>query len=237
MSRFNLNNTIESHRIAVISDTHGLLRPEVLNTIETCEAVFHAGDIGKPDILIRLKECCQTYAVYGNVDKTDIEEVSTELETSLYGFHIYMVHDKKNIRQDLSNIDIVIYGHSHKYDVGSEDGITYLNPGSCGPRRFRLPVTMMILTLFPSEHRIETEKIDCVSVSANNNETLYFADNNIDRLIRKIVKQIEAGVRVEDIAAQNRIDIKLAEQICRIYVTHPGVDVEGIMTRLEISGL
>lgn len=162
----------EIHRIAVISDTHGLLRPEVIEQLKTCERIFHGGDIGKPEIINQLKAICETYVVRGNVDKSLLLEIGNEIEVELFGFRIYMVHNKKEIRNNLSGVDIVIYGHSHKYEVRELETITYLNPGSCGPRRFRLPVTMMILVFYPFEHRFEIKRVDCLQVQIEKKEKL-----------------------------------------------------------------
>lgn len=96
---------MESHRIALISDTHGLLRPEVEAVLKTCEMILHAGDIGKPEILSQLKAITHTIAVRGNVDEGRLgefsEELPKELDVELFGFHIYLVHNKKHARKDL----------------------------------------------------------------------------------------------------------------------------------------
>lgn len=101
---------MESHRIALISDTHGLLRPKVEEILKTCDVIFHAGDIGKPEILRRLKGIAETYAVRGNVDEGQIGEfpgeLPKELDVELWGFHIYMVHNKKHICKDLHGVDV-----------------------------------------------------------------------------------------------------------------------------------
>ncbi len=238
---------MEAHRIGVISDTHGVLRPEAAEVLKSCEIIFHAGDIGKPEILTRLKAIADTYAVLGNVDQACAdqfqfssngfsEKIPEELEVEFYGFRIYMLHNKKQLRKDLSKVDIVIYGHSHKYEETRHGNTIWLNPGSCGPRRFRLPVTMMLLTLHPAEHRLETEKIDCLSVSFDNEE-VKIPEQDMHRLVREIMREVDAGKNIADIAVRNQIDEKFAEQVCRMYVTHPGVNVEGILDRIERRNL
>ena len=228
---------MSAHRIAIISDTHGLLRPECINILRTCEVILHAGDVGKPEVLRKLGEIAGVLAVRGNVDKDWAEDLPVELETELYGFRIYMVHNKKQIKGDLSDVDIVIYGHSHKYEEKTEGKIRYLNPGSCGARRFRLPVTMMVLTIFPEEHRFEIEKINCLPESAEEEGNSAFPRKDMDKLIRMIVKEMKAGKGVAEIAAKVRSEKELVEQICRIYATHPGVDVDGILNRMELKDL
>lgn len=229
---------METHRIAVISDTHGLLRPECIRIWETCEAVLHAGDIGKPESLRRLREIAEVlYVVRGNVDREWAEDLPEELETELYGFRFYMVHNKRQLREDLSGVDIVIYGHSHKYERRTEGGITYLNPGSCGVRRFRLPVTMAVLTLCPETHCFEIEKMDFSPENVGEESIRAFPRKDMDRLIRKIIREMQAGKSIDEIAGKVRGDKALVEQICRIYATHPGVDVDGILNRMELRDL
>ena len=155
---------MEKHRIAVISDTHGLLRPKVIERVKICEAVLHAGDMDKPEILEQLKAIAPVYAVRGNVDeewvKREQGDLPEELDFTLFGFRFYMIHNKKRRRKELSGISAVVYGHSHEYsDIWeAKTGIRYLNPGSCGPKRFGLPVTMMEMTLCPEENRMEIER-------------------------------------------------------------------------------
>lgn len=243
---------MESHRIAVLSDTHGLLRPEVTDILKTCEVILHGGDVGAAEVLERLNAIARTYAVRGNVDRDWAEALPVELEAEFFGFRLYMVHNKKHIREDLSGIDIVVCGHSHKYEESAREGILYLNPGSCGPRRFRLPITMMILTLYPEEHRAEAAKVEFTSGEAvrdplQNRETLQngaaaLSDRDMYRLVKAIIKDVDAGRPVADIASRNYVnknhaDRELVEQICRMYVTHPGVDVDGILDRMERKNL
>lgn len=227
---------METHRIAVISDTHGILRPECISVIKTCEAVLHAGDVGKPEIFRQLGEIVPACGVRGNADR-EWKELPLERETWFYGFRFYIVHNKKDIRADLSKVDVVVYGHSHKYEERSEGGVLYLNPGSCGRRRFGLPVTMAVLTLYPQEHRCVADRVELLPGQGIEEKGTAFPRKEMDRLIREIVKEMRAGRSVDDIAARKRADRELVEQICRIYATHPGVDVEGILNRMEIKDM
>lgn len=229
---------MESHRIAVISDTHGLLRAEVRERLLACEAILHGGDCGRPDILEQLNAIGKVYAVRGNVEKGGTENLPEELEFILFGFRIYMRHNRKQIRRDLQGIDIVICGHSHKYEKRREGGILYLNPGSCGPRRFRNPVTMMLLTLYPEKHLAETEKIVFTeNISAASADEDAVAALDMHKLVKTIMKEVRGGRTVAEIAERNRVSEELAEQICRFYLTHPGVDVDGILDRMERKDL
>ena len=306
---------MDGHRIGVISDTHGILRPETAEILKTCETILHAGDVGKPEVLRQLRDIRDTYAVRGNVDSGRIREfyareterrkcaedvkirtkefeasraggfeaqaggleaqaggfeaqagglevradkfeagqaeLPEELEIELFGFRIYMIHDKKLIRKDLPGVDLIICGHSHKYEVGRLGNTVCLNPGSCGPRRFCLPVTMMLLTLYPAEHRMETERIDCLDIPAMGKGTSHgenpvwiseegkaagvheepavrtgqrgaakapgkikIPEQDMYRMVRQIMKEVDAGRRIAEIAARNHIDERFAEQVC-----------------------
>lgn len=135
------------HRIAVISDTHNLLRPEAVEIIRTCEVIVHAGDISTLDILDRLEELKPLYIVRGNNDRGDwASDLPQVLTFDLFGRTVCMTHIKRNIPQD-PKADLVIYGHSHRYSCTKDGDAVFLNPGSCGPRRFNQEITMAILTL------------------------------------------------------------------------------------------
>lgn len=237
---------MESHRIAVISDTHGILRPEVVEQIESCEAVFHGGDMDNPELYSRLKAICPVYAVAGNADKDWAgglpEKLPEDLTVELFGFRFYMIHNRKQIRRDLTDYDIVIYGHSHQYQEESQSRTRYLNPGSCGRRRFKLPLTMMILTLYPESHEIATQRIDLPLAPARPTafpvgEPGELSEKDMHRLVKHVMRDMDAGRSVPDIAARNQADQALVEQICRMYATHPGVEVDGILDRLERQNL
>lgn len=134
-------------RIGVISDTHGLLRPEALAALDGVAHILHAGDIGKPEHLDRLAHLAPVTAIRGNVDRGAWAEALPEtVSLSLGGLHIHMIHDRKELHADpkREGWDVVISGHSHK--PGIEDGPPlWLNPGAAGPRRFRLPITLAYL--------------------------------------------------------------------------------------------
>lgn len=136
-----------AHRIAVLSDTHGLLRPEVLAAITGCDAILHGGDINRPEIIDRLQEIAPVYVVRGNNDKEWAEHIPVTLTFQIAGFRFFLVHSKKEVPKDLTGIDAVIFGHSHKYFEQIIDGRLWLNPGSCGKRRFDQEITFAILTV------------------------------------------------------------------------------------------
>ena len=130
--------------IAILSDTHGLLRPEVVEYLKTADAILHAGDINRQDIVDQLRQYAPLYIVQGNNDKEWAEPIPHDLTVTLGGVSFYMVHNKKEVPADLPGIDAVVFGHSHKYFQEEKDGILWLNPGSCGHRRFHQEITMMM---------------------------------------------------------------------------------------------
>jgi putative phosphoesterase len=133
--------------VGLISDTHGLLRERAIEALAGSDLIIHAGDVGRAEILDRLRSIAPVFAVRGNVDHGDWAEALPE--TTLVdagGVRIYVLHDVKQIGA-ASDFDVVVSGHSHKPREEWRDGILYLNPGSAGPRRFRLPITVAKLDL------------------------------------------------------------------------------------------
>ena len=130
--------------IGVVSDTHGLLRPELLPLLAGSDHILHLGDVGDPEILGKLSKIAPVTAIRGNVDTHGpcAKLPETEVAT-LGGRDFYMLHDVHQIDLDpaAAGFAAVLYGHSHKPEIRRHKGILYMNPGSCGPRRFQLPVT------------------------------------------------------------------------------------------------
>ena len=129
--------------IGVISDTHGLLRPEAKAALEGVDALVHAGDIGKPGLLAELREIAPLTVIRGNVDRWATDLPDTEI-LQLKGYRFYVLHNLNELKLDpgAAGFDVVISGHSHKPMVSTRDSVLYLNPGSAGPRRFSLPVAL-----------------------------------------------------------------------------------------------
>ena len=145
-------------RIGVLSDTHGLLRPEVLSALSGCDAIIHGGDINKPEILEQLEKIAPVYVVRGNNDKEWAEHLPITLTFQIEQCRFFLVHNKKQVPGDLTGIDAVIFGHSHKYFAQELEGRLWLNPGSCGKRRFDQEITLAILTVDGAS--LSVEKID-----------------------------------------------------------------------------
>ena len=133
-------------KIAILSDTHGLLRPEVMEYLKSVDAIIHAGDINTQAVIDNIAQFAPLYIVRGNNDKDWAEAVPHHLTISLDGLTFYIVHNKNDVPLELAGIDVVVFGHSHKYSHSERDGVLWLNPGSCGPRRFNQKITMMIMS-------------------------------------------------------------------------------------------
>ncbi len=132
-------------RIGVISDTHSLLRPEAIAALRGSDRVLHAGDVGDPGILDRLRELAPVTAVRGNVDRGPWAAALPETElVEIEGLSIYLIHDlgQLDLKPEAAGIRVVIYGHSHQPKIEEKNGVLFFNPGSAGPRRFRLPMSL-----------------------------------------------------------------------------------------------
>jgi hypothetical protein len=137
-------------RVGVISDTHGLLRPEALAALAGVDHILHAGDVGDAQTLDALRKIAPVTAIRGNIDGSGpcAALPATDL-VELGGTAFYLLHDLKKLDLDpvAAGISVVVSGHSHKPAIESRRGVLYLNPGSAGPRRFSLPITVAVVTL------------------------------------------------------------------------------------------
>ena len=251
------------HKIGVISDTHGMLRREVEETLRGCEAILHGGDINSPEILPALRGIAPTYVVRGNNDKEWAADLAETLSIELYGVHFFVVHNKKYLPKDVSGIDVMIYGHSHKYEEKRIDGLLYLNPGSCGPVRFGQSITFALLEI-EDGRLLRVEKIEIARQAKKSKDgrkqpkgkTLRGAGGKDDacdsredvgtdpaceltgrdmqKLVRAVMRDTDKKLPADKIAARNGISEELADQICRLYLTHPGVSVEGILGKMGL---
>ena len=132
-------------RVGIISDTHGLLRPEAVELLRGSEHIIHAGDIGSPEIVPALETIAPVTAIRGNVDRQPWARRFAETEVvELEGLHIYVVHDANalDLNPRAAGFAAVISGHSHQPKQEMRDGVLYFNPGSAGPRRFKLPISV-----------------------------------------------------------------------------------------------
>jgi len=152
-------------KIGVVSDTHGLLRPEVIPALAGVEHILHLGDVGDPEILKSLEEVAPVTAIRGNVDRSGPSSRLPATEVVLLeGQYIYMLHDVHTLHLDpaTAKFAAVLYGHSHKPSIRRHKGVLYFNPGSCGPRRFELPVTIGMMAIVKDADPVaEIVHLDC----------------------------------------------------------------------------
>ena len=220
------------YHIGVISDTHGLLRGEVMAELQSCDAILHGGDIAKESILQELRKIAPLYVVQGNVDKEWAKELPLLLDVELFGIHIKLIHNERDLPEELGNTDLVVFGHSHKYLDETREGIRFLNPGSCGPKKFGRPNTMAIVEVDGNGiHGIR--RIDIAQKQEESVVKMPEAEPDRRKLVQAVMRDVDKGRSIEKIAENYHIDTKLAEQICRMYLTHPGVDVDGILNRIS----
>jgi putative phosphoesterase len=149
--------------LGVISDTHGLLRPEAIEALRGSDRILHAGDVGAPEILEALAQIAPVTAIRGNVD-TDVWARAlpkTDVVTA-GGVSIYIVHDlgQLDLKLGAAGFRVVVYGHSHQPKIEEKNGVLYFNPGSAGPRRFHLPVSVGRLTIEAGKVRAELVELE-----------------------------------------------------------------------------
>lgn len=233
-------------RIGVLSDTHGKLRDEVVEILRGCDVILHAGDVNTPRVLEKLREIAPLYVVRGNADKEWAKGLPEKLSEEICSLRVFMVHNKKHIPKEMENYDLVVFGHSHKFEERREGNCLYLNPGSCGPRRFSQPVTMALVEVENGEIRIIRKDIvqdgQASADEKRGRETfekgkgdsagrLAETTFSVDKL-RMILRDIDKGKSVSELAAKYGISKEITDQICRLYLTHPGIDAAGVRDKM-----
>ena len=223
-------------KIGIISDTHDLLRSEVVDCLRGCDCILHAGDISSREIVNRLEAIAPLIAVRGNNDGDWARDIPRVRDFELDGLRICMAHRKKDLPGNLDPYDLVITGHTHQYASAaqgagkSEKETLLLNPGSCGPRMFHQPVTMAVLRTGGGS--FTAERIDIAQqppAPAPKN-----GDGDLRKQIETVIREMKRGIPVKEVARRNGMDTALAEKIARLYVTHPGVTPEGIMAKMGL---
>lgn len=138
--------------IGVLSDTHGLLRPEALHALREVDHILHLGDVGKPEILDTLRAIAPVTAIRGNIDRSGpCSRLPATEAVELGGHLLYLVHalEDLDLNPTAAGMGAILFGHSHKPSIETRQGVLYLNPGSAGPRRFSLPITLARLRIAP----------------------------------------------------------------------------------------
>lgn len=219
------------YNIGVISDTHGILRKNVTDTLSACQAILHGGDIGGGEILKELKEIAPVYAVRGNVDERRDCQLPVWLSMELYGIRIFLIHNRRQIRRDISDRQLIIYGHSHKYEHIVKGTQTWLNPGGCGARRFKLPLTLAVISIEETGGPFQIRRLNLEVPPAG---SMDFSGKTPAELVLCIMKDTDKGKPVQAMARKYQISEDLAARICRLYVTHPGVSADGILKKMGL---
>ena len=217
-------------KIGILSDTHDLLRPEALLALNGCEAILHAGDVCRQEILDELEKIAPVYVVRGNNDKEWAENIPVLLDFEIAGLRVFMTHKKTDLPDDLSPYDLVVFGHSHKYEESHRGKTLLLNPGSCGPRRFNQPITLAIMDI--EDRIIAVTRID---IPHRGKPLAVPKEEDLKAQIATVIKEIRKGRSPEQIAARHGWNVDLVEQIARLYVTHPGVTVDGILEKMGVK--
>ncbi len=156
------NPAMKTTRIAVISDTHSLLRPEVLPLLTSVQQILHLGDVGDAAILEALSKIAPVTAIRGNIDHSGPCAQLPETEVvEIAGQSLYLLHNLEtlDLNPSAAGFTAVLYGHSHKPEIAHRNGVLYFNPGSCGPRRFQLPITIGFLHITP-DNPIQAEIVE-----------------------------------------------------------------------------
>ena len=221
-------------KIGILSDTHDLLRPEVVAALAGCDRILHGGDISSRRILDRLEEIAPVSAVRGNNDREWAERLPLFLDCEVAGLRICMTHKKKDLPEDLSAYDLAVFGHSHRYESAwlapaGRRRTLLLNPGSCGPRRFVQPITLAMLTMCADGFTVERIEIAHSAAAPEAKPGM-----DIRQQIEIVVRETQRGQTVRAIAQKYGMGEELVEQIARLYVTHPGVTADGIMTKMGL---
>jgi uncharacterized protein len=151
-------------RIGLVSDTHGLVRPEALAALRGCNLVLHAGDVGSSEVLQEFGQLAPVVAVRGNTDRgawADGLPEAEEVQVGTTWLHLLHQLDRLSIDPSAAGFDVVVHGHSHKPSVETRNGVLYVNPGSAGPRRFNLPVSVARLEIGPVRIDAEILTLEC----------------------------------------------------------------------------
>ena len=163
----------------------------------------------------------------GNADKEWAENLPETAIEEFLGNKIYVIHNKGKIHDDLTGISIIIYGHSHKYSLVEKDGQVWFNPGCCGKRKADQEVSFALLEILgPGEFEFRKRVIDNASKDSK-------LPKDIDKIISKAIDLTDRGKNHKEIAKKLKISEELAESICRMYLTHTGVDIAGILQRIS----
>ena len=221
-------------RILILSDTHDLLRPEVMDLLPDCGCILHGGDISSQKILNQLQQFAPVKAVRGNNDKEWASALPLCLDFEIGGLRMYMTHKKKDLPKDLTPYDLAVFGHSHQYSAvwtepAGRKRTLLLNPGSCGPRRFIQPITFAILSAEPDGWTVER-----IGIPHPRGGAVPENGKDVRRQIEIVIRETQKGQGTAATAEKYGMDPAFTEQVARLYLTHPGVTADGIMTKMGL---
>lgn len=217
-------------KIGIISDTHGLLRPEVLAALDGSDIILHGGDINRQDIIDRLSQIAPVKVVRGNNDRDWAEHIPLMLDLEIGGMRVCMAHKKKDLPADLSPYDLAVVGHTHKYEETILGKTVILNPGSCGPRRFHQAITMANAEI--NHGKLSVTRID---IPHEGRTAVVKTDRaDLNKQIELIVKETQKNRTPSEIVTRHGLDKDLVDQIVRLYLTHPGVTTDGIRKKMGL---
>ena len=214
-------------KIGILSDTHGLLRPEVIAGLQGVDHIIHAGDIDHEGVIRELEKIAPVTVVRGNADKEWAKDLPESALLELEGVKIFVIHNKGKIIGLPEGVDVVVFGHTHKYTEIKKDGVAWFNPGCCGKRRPGQEVSYAIMeTTGQGVFSFEKQTVDTGTATPEKLPV------QMDKVIKKAMKLTDRGESPAEIAKACKIEEELAESICRMYLTHPGIDVNGILQRI-----
>jgi putative phosphoesterase len=136
--------------VGILADTHGLIRQEAISALQGCDLILHAGDVGKPEVLVALEQIAPLTAIRGNVDHGAwAESLPAQTTVEIHGVRLHLIHDLNDLAIDpiANGFSALISGHSHRPSLKIRDSVHLINPGSAGPRRFRLPISIALLVV------------------------------------------------------------------------------------------
>lgn len=213
-------------KIGILSDTHGLLRPEAAAALEGSAVLLHAGDIHRPAVLDALEQIAPVRVVRGNNDWGWAEHIPLTLDFQLCGLRVRMAHRRRDLPADLSPFDLAVFGHTHRYEESRQGHTLLLNPGSCGPRRFGQAVTLAVAEI--SAGQIDVTRVDIPQTPPRARPA------DLRAQVEAVMRETARGRGPAEIAARHGWDPGLVRRIAQLAVTHPGVPAEGILDRLEL---
>lgn len=220
-------------RIGIISDTHGILREEVKEVLRTCSYIIHAGDVDEPFIIRELNAIGKLYFVRGNNDGDWAESYPKVRTFTIGGVHFFLIHNQRELPRSLPKEDIILFGHSHQYCCEKKEGKLWLNPGSCGKKRFHGELTMAVMTIQDGIYEVEKIRLDS---DGKKKKVQSLEKNQVSvNAIQKILVWMQKGKQIAEMAKELQLEEAMVETVCRIAVTHPGVSAEGIYNKMEVN--